>query len=94
MICIQKIYGFHGLNPQTIDNYVTPVTDGRRKVENRAVLWWTRNRNIESPVTRTMRKDVKNKMVDVDINLNWSTGMQPDFSKIPCLCWNSDVASH
>ena len=46
MICIQKIYGFHGINRQNIEKswYVTPVTDGRtnerrRKVENRAVFW-------------------------------------------------------
>ena len=50
MICIQKIYGFHGLNHQIIEKSwdVTPVTDGRtngRKVENRAVFCWTRNRN-------------------------------------------------
>ena len=54
MICIQKIYGFHGINRQNIEKsqYVTPVTEdgGRtdgRKVENRAVFCWTRNRNIE-----------------------------------------------
>ena len=53
MICIQKIYGFHGINRQNIEKswYVTPVTNGRtedggrRKVENRAVFCWTRNRN-------------------------------------------------
>ena len=50
MICIQKIYGFHGINRQNIEKslYVTPVTDGRtdrRKVENRALFCWTRNRN-------------------------------------------------
>ena len=49
MICIQKIYGFHGLNHQIIEESldVTPVTDERtdgRKVENRAVFCWTRNR--------------------------------------------------
>jgi len=32
-----------------------------------------------------MRKDVKKEMVDVDININWSTGLQPYFSKIPRL---------
>ena len=32
MICIQKIYGFHGINRQNIEKswYVTPVTDERR----------------------------------------------------------------
>ena len=49
MICIQKIYCFHGINRQNIEKswYVTPVTeeeDERRKVENRAVFCWTRNR--------------------------------------------------
>ena len=46
MICIQKIYGFHGLNHQIIEESwdVTPVTNGRtdggrRKVENSAVFW-------------------------------------------------------
>ena len=31
MICIQKIYGFHGINRQNIEKswYVTPVTNGR-----------------------------------------------------------------
>ena len=42
--CIQKIYGFHGLNHQIIEKGrdVTPVTDGRangRKVEKSAVFW-------------------------------------------------------
>ena len=51
MICIQKIYGFHGINRQNIEKswYVTPVTEDERrtdgrKVENRAVFCWTRNR--------------------------------------------------
>ena len=44
MICIQKIYGFHGLNHKIIEKSrdVTPVTDGRangRKVEKSAVFW-------------------------------------------------------
>ena len=40
MICIQKIYGFQGLNHRIIEESwdVTPVTD-ERKVENRAVFW-------------------------------------------------------
>ena len=59
MICIQKIYGFHGINRQNIEKscYVTPVTDGqtdggRRKVENRAVFCWTRNRKSDSEETK------------------------------------------
>ena len=57
MICIQKIYCFHGLNHQIIEESwdVTPVTyirtDGR-KVENRAVFCWTRNRNVPSALRR------------------------------------------
>ena len=48
MICIQKIYGFHGINRQNIEKswYVTPVSDERTEEEesgNRAVFCWTRN---------------------------------------------------
>ena len=73
MICIQKIYGFHGINRQNIEKKVDMSrlsrrtderTDGR-KVENRAVFCWTRNRKYfgsfeqqegRGEKTRTTRK--------------------------------------
>ena len=69
MTCIQKIDGFHGINRQNIEKccYVTPVTDGqtdeRRKVENRAVFCWTRNRN--SPCIIWMESPHHRKSVDI-----------------------------
>ena len=41
MICNRKIYSFHDPNHQIIEECwdVTSVTDGRRKVENRAMFW-------------------------------------------------------
>ena len=59
MICIQKIYGFHGLNHQIIEESwdVTPVTNertdgGRRKVENSAVFWIESETAIEIYILR------------------------------------------